>query len=230
MPNYTQHGFYYDPALGILTPRGHAKNPVAGGGGDPTLLYSENFSSASTVEPLPTFDSDWSTDSIKAAHYVRNTTQNVSGTSGDSCADYWAGTGIVDDQSIHADIAIATASGDTYPGLMVRMSGTGEGYLAEWDPVGGTITLYRVRNNFADYDTLDTLGTISYSTTYTGAFLKATGSGSTVSITWGDDTNGSSSYNDTNASRWTTGYPGLSTYQTTFTYSYFDNIEIYDES
>lgn len=33
MPNYTKHGFAYDPALGILKPIGHALKPAAGGGG-----------------------------------------------------------------------------------------------------------------------------------------------------------------------------------------------------
>lgn len=208
---------------------------TAAGGGGPTLIYSEDFSTTTTVESIASFDADWAKDSVASDNiYVSNTVARAIALAGSTTRSYWNGTGLVADQSIHADVVLLAGT-DLYPGLMVRMSGSGEGYLAEWSAVDGAIILYRVTSDWGTFTQLGSnFGTVSASTTYTGAFLKATGTGATVTLEYGDDTNGTATpFDDTDASRHTSGYVGLTAYLPGTESNgdvAFDNLEIYDES
>jgi len=113
------------------------------------------------------------------------------------------------DQLIRANVHTGTSTEEHFQ-LMVRVGSTGSGYVATWRPVLGVVRLYRVAVGVSVSATLleTATATVLVSTTYLMT-LKVTGTNPCV-LTLSDNVNGELiSYDDSNASRATSGYPGL---------------------
>lgn len=158
-------------------------------------------------------------------------------------ADHWCrwnGAGApTGDQQITADVRAEHVDGSNYGAcaLLVRADGSGNGYNAFWTPNGATIELYRVTGGGSTFTLIDSGGTVSAATTYTNAYLKATGTGGTVTLEGGDDTNGAAvvTFADTDAGRHTSGLCAVQVYATAAAYAnggaspvWVDNVEIDD--
>lgn len=126
----------------------------------------------------------------------------------------WTGAVIVD-QDIRGTIKIG-ANAAQAPGWWVRTDAAGNGYSLEYQrAIGGSnqLVLYRVTDDNATYTEIDTGGAVAASTNYSTAYLRAVGSGATVTVTAGDATNGDViSVEDTDADRHVSGAPGLSVF------------------
>lgn len=192
----------------------------------PTKVYGTEAFTVGADSTLNAYAAAWTTFGSSADPSVRASTDDLryNGT-GVGARAKWTGT-VNADQKIVATIKTGGAT-QSYPALTVRMGANFiSGYLAQWSPQLGTITVYRVTGS---YTQIATLGTVANNTTYTNCYLKATGSGATVTIEFGDDTNGFTTFNDTDAARFTTGQPGVDIYEgTTALTSALDDIEIWD--
>lgn len=181
---------------------------------------------------LSAYNANWVNDSVGAAELkVFTATNDVrkTNTGSNSIATY-SGT-LSTEHRIKCDIF----SGNTgaFPALWVRKQvspNKQSGYLVQWDS-GGTIILYRVAPD-ATFTVVQTNGTVAVATLYTGAYAQASGIGATVTITYGDATNGNFTFNDGNAARWITGKVGFEVFDSTgpIPDSSFDNMEIWDDS
>lgn len=160
---------------------------------------------------------------IAATDDVRKPAANPS----DGSISMYNGTLAVD-HTIYADIF--SGAGSCFPGLWGRKGTTfaSAGYLAQWDS-GGTIILYRVMAG-PTFTTIATAGTVAINTTYANCFIKVSGVGATVTIDYGDDTNGPFTFGDNNAARILTGKVGFDAFDAGATGSMaFDNVRIYDD-
>lgn len=195
-----------------------------------TLIYSSGSLAVGADTPLSTFDANWNVLTGGFNLTVRTATSDIRGATGGSDANRWVGTTVVDQRIILA--SLFSGASNSFPGLRVR-TGTalGSGYLAQWNGGAGNITILRVTAG-PTFTTIATGGVVANSTTYNHPFFKATGSGSSVLLEWGDDTNtGPFSFSDTNAARWTSGQPGLDIFETSTSFTCaFGTIQIFDEA
>lgn len=148
--------------------------------------------------------------------------------SGNSSSSVYNGT-LSTEQTIYSDIFSGATS--CFAALYARKGTThsSAGYLAQWDS-GGTIILYRVTAG-PTFTTIATNGTVAINTTYLNCFIKVSGVGATVTINYGDDTNGAFTFGDTDAARILTGKVGFDTFDGGATGSMaFDNVRVYDDS
>jgi hypothetical protein len=165
---------------------------------------------------------------------VRQSTDDVRTVTGAPClARYIKDT--LTDQRVKLTIKLGSTT-DQFAGIMARDQSNRNGYLVEWDTSVAAINLYRVTNGDTASPTFTLLAQSAGSdaninTTYTGAYLKATGT-SPVLLDVGDDINGASrlTFSDSNAARWQTGQPGLSE-QTNTAFGFGeDDVEVWDEA
>lgn len=129
----------------------------------------------------------------------------------------WNGASTPTSGRVTADLHVRGALGDAaaqgWCSLAGRLDANGNGYLASWAPFEGDIVIYRVTSNGGTFTEIARSAgqIVNGATTYTNAYLEITGTGATVAISAGDDTNGANAvtFNDTDAARHTTGLFGL---------------------
>lgn len=122
----------------------------------------------------------------------------------------WTGCTLVD-QRIEVDFDVANGT----PFLSVRNDANGNRYDGQWSPGDNFITIQRTTNNGVDHAFLNTpgSGTVAASVAFRRAFMQAvTLDANTVRVTFGDDRNGSFTYDDTDAARFLSGQPGVGIY------------------
>ena len=191
------------------------------------LVYGPELFTVGSDTELHAYDPNWV--SAGAAFgintlSVRASTDNVQmPTAGEGTGYRWMGVTLVDQRVIATLVTSATC----IPGIIVRCDGSENCYFAEWNVPDGHITLYRV---LAGTPTnIATGGTVT-AATYANCFVKVTGVGATVTITVGDDTNGTViTFGDTDGNRRTAGQPGLIGYDDAGLSGSYDDVSIYDE-
>jgi len=159
--------------------------------------------------PLDVFDSDWVRVYGAGRIIVRGGAVNR--LEGESLAitDYrYTGDGApTGDQLIRMRIHTGTSAEEHFQ-PMVRVDASGNGYLATWRPVSNFVRLFRFVAGGVNSILTTTNVTLSINTTYEVS-LKITGTNPCI-ITASDDVNGELiSYEDSHASRYTSGYPGI---------------------
>lgn len=179
----------------------------------PTLLYGPDDFIVGADTRLRLYNAQWTTPPgaiplgdvwvIAATHDLRDILV------ADSSTGIWNGPGTtaVVDQRITG--TIFSGLNGAFPALMCRCDAQRfEAYVCQWAPSLGVITLYRVTAN--GFTNIATGGIVAASTTYPGAYLKATGTNPVV-IEAGDNINGPAAilFSDANAARKQTGQPGV---------------------
>lgn len=196
-----------------------------------TLVYGpEAFTVGSNID-LETYDSQWTrlTEGTSVDPSVRAATDDVRNptTPGTGARSRWNGS-ISAEQRITGDIIFGAQN--SYTGFTVRTVNNSKDdcYLVQWASDLNSIRLYRVVGG--SFTTVQSSGGVAVSTTYTGAFAKATTVGATVVIDYGDAINGAFQYTDTDAARHLSGLPGIDIYEANVALnSAIDNISIYEE-
>jgi hypothetical protein len=195
--------------LGVLA----ADGSVSSGSGE-TLVYGPQAFTVGSDINLDTFDANWvkvrgGAEELRVAQATDDVRIPVSGGSG--CSNRWVGSALTDQRITGT---CKTGSGG-FPGFWARADADGNGYTAEWDAAANNIVLYRVTGASGGaggtYVELGTAaGSVAASTTYTGCYLKATGTNPVI-LEVGDDTNGPDvvPFSDSDAARHQTGQPGV---------------------
>jgi hypothetical protein len=159
--------------------------------------------------PLDVVDSDWVRVYGSGRIIVRGgAVDRLEGESLNIVHYRYAGDGSpTGDQLIRMRVHTGTTTEEHFQ-PMVRVDASGNGYLATWRPVSNFVRLFRYVAGGSS-SILETANvTLSTNTTYE-VTLKVTGTNPCI-VTVSDDVNGELiSYEDSNASRLTTGYPGI---------------------
>jgi hypothetical protein len=193
-----------------------------------TVYGPESFTVGADIN-LDTYDPNWSkiTAVGTGIMIVRAATDelHVSG-NGLGSGYTWNGQTLLD-QRLTAKLIAANSS---YPGITNRQIANSDGYLAEWQATEGLIHLYRVSASWVTFTSLATGGIVAHLTSYPNAYVKVTGT-NPCHITVGDDVNGEViAIDDSNAPRYTSGQPGITTYPFIATEPAIDDISIFDET
>lgn len=202
------------------------------------LRYGPETFTVGSNQNLNTFDANWVLDSDPSnpmtAMVIDAATDTIRfpGGGANGTGHTWRGSGTpTGDQKILIDIYSGASGDGPFAGLVLRSGGSTENrYLIEVDIPSAEWVLYRVTSG-PTYTIIDTGGTVAQNTLYncTG---KAIGTNPVV-ITLDEQINGAGviNFSDSNAARKTSGWVGISAYQSSGTSSlYLDNISIYDES
>jgi len=157
---------------------------------------------------------------------VRAATKDVRVNSALAATYDWTGQTLLGQKLV---AKISASSGD-YPGIWTRQDPTGPAYLVEWQATENTVQLYRVTfsGGVPTYTTIANFGAVANATNYLAAYVRVTGI-SPCHIEYGDATNGTSTFDDSNAARLQSGQPGLSLSPATALEGAIDGVEIYDE-
>jgi hypothetical protein len=195
-----------------------------------TQIYSDTFTVGADAE-LDAYDADWvkvSANQDDVSVIAANDRLEGTNSVGNN-ADYtWTGQTVLEER-----IQATLNAGSAWSSLTVRGDLDMNNYLAEWDSSSNAIILYRATGftggSGGSWTQVAFGGTVASSTTYTGAYLKATGT-NPVELEGGDDTNGAAAvtYSDSNAARHQSGQPGIS--MATNSGGWIDNVEIWDEA
>lgn len=198
---------------------------------DAAVVFTDSFTSGSDADLIDYDAAHYDENTVEANYhlYVNSANSRVQSvaTDGNTSIARVIGAGVpTGDQKITA--TVSTDGSNEYTGLIVRDDSTNF-YLAFFynDGPPHTIEIYR-------YDggafTLLTSGARSFSYPATASF-QATGTGATVSLQVIIGGTAAINYNDTDAGRITSGYPGLRIYTNAKTEAaYFDDLVIDDLS
>jgi hypothetical protein len=158
---------------------------------------------------LDVYDANWVRVSGAGRIMVAGGSDRLEGESIDISYYRYAASGSpTGDQLVRANVRTGGPSAQEHFVLMARMGATGNGYAATWRPFLNVVRLYRVILPASSSLLESASVTVGANTTYQMC-VKVTGTNPCV-ITVSDDVNGELiSYEDDDASRHTSGYPGL---------------------
>jgi hypothetical protein len=204
----------------------------------PVKVYGPDAFTVGADVNLNTYDANWervlpADASWAGVVQAKAATDDLRATNASAASYRWNGQTLVGQKILGKLLA---GAGD-YPGFHARLTPTPGGganrvlgYLAEWQATENLIQIYRITEpgGVLTYATIASAGVVGNGSTYTGAYLRATGT-NPVHLEYGDNTQGPFTFDDSNAARAVSGQPGVSFSDALPISIWIDDVEVWDE-